>query len=300
MNKSTRNKIIITALSITVVALIIVATVFVYRKNNSTSDSTSVTTVSSNEMSFVDAHGQWYEFIPDSRVEATSFDKDKFKLVNGKMTYMGNDATYRLGIDVSEFNGDIDWNAVKNDGIEFVFIRIGGRGYGAAGNLYADKRFDEYYSGAKAAGLDVGCYFFSQAINEDEAVEEAKYVLNLLNGRKPELPIAYDPESILNDDARTDGVSGEQFTKNCIAFFDTIDNANKVSDYSYTSIIYSNMVWEAFMLDLNKLSDYDIWYADYELKPQTPYHYSIWQYSEKGSIAGISGAVDLDIMCLDT
>ncbi|MCR4610604.1 MAG: glycoside hydrolase family 25 protein [Lachnospiraceae bacterium] len=249
-------------------------------------------------MQFVDAHGQWYEFTPNDNVKKHDYDLSAFKNVDGKMTYSDGKYKSRAGIDVSEFNGDIDWNAVKNAGVEFAFIRIGGRGYGQSGNLYADKKFDDNYKGAKAAGLDVGCYFFSQAINEEEAKEEAKYVLDILKGRSLDLPIVYDPESILKDEARTDNVSGEQFTKNCVAFFDYIKNENNVSNYSYTTMIYCNMVWEAFMLDLVKLKDYDIWYADYEPLPQTPYHFSIWQYSESGTISGITGNVDLNIQII--
>ena len=290
MNNKSKWPIIIV---ITVVILLIVGIILFFALSMNKGDATD--TQETSVMSFVDAHGNWYEFTPDADVKKTYFDKQDFQTIDDKKTYTGNKYKSRAGIDVSEHNGVIDWNKVKNSGVDFAIIRIGGRGYGKTGNLYADKKFDDNYRGAKDAGLDVGCYFFSQAINEEEAREEARFVLSILGGRKLDLPIVYDPESILDDEARTDGVSGEQFTANCIAFFDEIDKANNVSDYSYTTMLYANMLWEAFMLDLKKLPNTEIWYADYEMYPQTPYHYTIWQYSEKGSVPGVDGIVDLDI-----
>ena len=115
------------------------------------------------------------------------------------MTYDDDRYEIRHGVDVSHHQGEIDWNKVKNAGFDFAFLRIGFRGYGEEGTLNPDKQFNANYSGAKNAGLDVGIYFFAQAVNEKEAVEEADYVLELLGGRKLDLPIVYDPESILDD-----------------------------------------------------------------------------------------------------
>ena len=103
------------------------------------------------------------------------------------------------------------------------------------------------------------------------------------------MPVVFDPESILHDDSRTDNVSGEQFTKNCIAF------CNEVESRGFDSMIYANTTWEAYMLDLGKLQDYPIWYADYAQEVQSPYGYVMWQYSEKGEVPGIDGPVDLNI-----
>ena len=103
------------------------------------------------------------------------------------------------------------------------------------------------------------------------------------------MPVVYDPEHILEDEARTDGVTGEQFTQNAKVFCKEIEEAG------YDAMIYSNMLWEAYELDLEKLLDYPIWYADYEELPQTPYRFSMWQYSSTGSVPGIEGNVDLNI-----
>lgn len=114
-------------------------------------------------------------------------------------------------------------------------------------------------------------------------------MLDTLAGANIALPIVYDPESIKYDQARTDNISGEQFTKNTIAFCERIKQAG------YTPMIYSNMVWEGEMLDMKQLKDYKFWYADYETIPQTPYKFEFWQYSEKGIVNGIKGCVDMDI-----
>ena len=136
-----------------------------------------------------------------------------------------------------------------------------------------------------------------------EATEDSKYgvifhspnwVLDYLNGGSFEwhMPVVYDPEHILEDEARTDGVTGEQFTQNAKVFCKEIEEAG------YDAMIYSNMLWEAYELDLEKLLDYPVWYADYEELPQTPYRFSMWQYSSTGSVPGIEGNVDLNIQLL--
>ena len=150
-------------------------------------------------------------------------------------------------------------------------------------------KFENNITKAKEAGVEVGVYFFSQAINEEEAREEARFVLEHLGGRVLELPVVYDPENILDDVARTDNVTPEQFTKNSIAFSEEVKAAG------YKPMIYSNMLWEAFKLDMTKLKEYSFWYADYESKPQTPYDFTFWQYSEKSSVPGISGNMDMNI-----
>ena len=190
---------------------------------------------------------------------------------------------------MSEFQGEIDWNVVKESGIEFAIIRLGYRGYGAEGRLVLDERFEQNIKGAQAAGLKTGVYFFSQAVSDKEAKEEAEFVLQTLEGRKLELPVVFDTEEIKGDTARTDENTREQFTDNCIIFCDRIEEAG------YETMIYANMKWMAFTLYMEELTGYDIWYADYENTPQCPYDFSVWQYSESGSVPGIEGAVDLNV-----
>ena len=239
---------------------------------------------------FVDAHGQWYDVKIDHLVSKNEIEWKYLENDGQILNYEGNPSyTIKKGVDVSKYQGDIDWKLVKEDGYEFAIIRIGFRGYGESGKIVEDERFREYIKEAHAAGLDVGVYFFSQAVNEQEAVEEADFVLDMLDGQSLELPITYDPELIKDDEARTDNVSGEQFTANTIAFCERIRQAG------YQPMVYSNMYWEAFLFDMTKIEDYPIWYADYELIPQTPYKFEYWQYTEKGSVNGITGGCDIDV-----
>lgn len=201
-----------------------------------------------------------------------------------------NGITSKMGIDVSEFQGgDIDWKQVKDSGIEFVIVRIGYRAYGESGELVKDDMFEQNIEGALDAGLEVGVYFFSQAITPGEAVEEAEFVLDLIRPYKITGPVVYDTEEIKGDTARTDGNTRQEFTNYCKVFCDTVEHAG------YDSMIYANMKWMAFTLDMEELTDYDFWYADYHELPQNPYDYTIWQYSETGAVPGINANVDLNI-----
>ena len=240
-------------------------------------------------LEFVDAFGNPYKVQINPDIARKKYRDKNFSYKEGKMIYKDDKYSSRLGVDVSHHQGKIDWEKVKEDGYEFAIIRIGYRGYGTEGTLKLDNRFHENIKDAQRAGLDVGVYFFAQAINEEEALEEAEFVLKHLKGYKLELPVAYDPESILYDEARTDDVTGEQFTKNAKVFCKRIRKAG------YEPMIYSNMLWEAYELDLEKLSDYPIWYADYEPLPQTPYDFVMWQYTSSGTVDGIKGRVDLNI-----
>lgn len=248
--------------------------------------------VQTQVMDFVDVYGEHYttEIIED--VEKHAYDWRHLKNIEGIAYYEDDSYMSRLGIDVSHHQGYIDWTKVKNAGVSFAFIRIGYRGYGETGKICADKTAMDNIKNAQKAGIDVGVYFFSQAINEEEALEEADFVLEQLDGIVLELPVVYDPETIRDDVARTDDVSGEQFTRNTIAFCEALKASG------YTTMIYSNMLWEAFEYDLIALKNMDIWYADYEKIPQTPYAFSFWQFTEKGHIDGVDGEVDLDIQFL--
>ena len=141
----------------------------------------------------------------------TSDDTFKYYSENGKAASME-------GIDISSYSGTIDWDKVKKSGVDFVMVRIGGRGYGSDGKMYSDDSALSYIKGAKAAGLKVGVYFFSQAVNNDEAIEEADYIKTLLGDETIDFPVAYDWEIIKDDDARTDSVSAAQATACAKAF----------------------------------------------------------------------------------
>lgn len=191
------------------------------------------------------------------------------------------------GIDVSSWQGNIDWQQVKDSGVEFVIIRVGGRGT-TEGNIYPDEMCQTYYEGAKAAGLKVGAYFFSQSVTEEEAVEEAEYVLDVVKDWDLEMPIVYDWEYI-GDGARTDNMVAGLLTEMAKAYCDTVKNAG------YDPMIYFGRSQSADLLILPELEEYGFWLAMYNPIMDYPYKIDIWQYTETGSVPGISGNVDLNL-----
>lgn len=242
---------------------------------------------------FVDVYQNPYQVEINPYVEKHNYKSECFIHTGDFLAYEGDENyTYRLGVDVSEHQGNVDWQQLKDSGFRFAFIRLGYRGYGQEGSLRLDQEFHRNIQNAQAAGFDVGVYFFAQAINEEEAREEAAFVLENLKGYTLQLPVVYDPESILDDEARTDNVTGEQFTKNTEVF------CSSIADAGYNPMIYANMLWEAFKLDLEQLSEYPVWYADYEPAPQTPYYFDFWQYTNKGNVPGIEGNADLNIQLI--
>ncbi len=239
---------------------------------------------------FVDVFGESYQTRIDPAFPATEYRAEGFdRFEERKIRYEDEQYTSRLGVDVSHHNGEIDWEAVRAAGYEFAFLRLGYRGYGAAGTMNLDKEFDRNVENARKAGLEVGVYFFSQAVNEEEAAEEAAFVIEHLRDHPIDLEVVYDPESILDDEARTDHVSGEQFTKNSLVF------CKLIAEAGYRPMIYSNMLWEAFEFTMSDLMDYPFWYADYEPLPQTPYRFRYWQYDNQGTVPGIGGPADLNL-----
>lgn len=243
---------------------------------------------------FQDAEGNEYKAellpdVPECTYDFACLETDKN---TGYKQYRDKDnaVSSRMGIDVSEFQGEsIDWKKVKASGVEFVIIRLGYRAYGESGALVLDAMYEKNIKGALDAGLDVGVYFFSQAISASEAVEEAEFVLDHIRGYDISGPVVYDTEEIKYDTARTDQNTRQEYTNYCKIFCDTIESEG------YDAMIYVNMKWMAFTLDMEELAGYDFWYADYHAVPQCPYDYKIWQYSETGSVPGINGSVDLDL-----
>lgn len=217
-----------------------------------------------------------------------NYDKSAFWRSGDVMSYKGNGYTAELGIDVSDHNGTIDWNAVKDMGVQFAFIRAGYRGY-TEGGIHEDAQFRTNIVAARKAGIPVGTYFFSQAISEEEAIEEAEYVLDLVKDYGLQLPIVYDPETIADDSARTTGLSKEQLTANALAFCNTITEAG------YEPCLYVNNMWQAYSLQMEQFNNIQIWLADYRDQPQSPYHYEYWQYSYAGNGSKVGSDTDIDM-----
>ncbi|MBO5621229.1 MAG: glycoside hydrolase family 25 protein [Butyrivibrio sp.] len=191
------------------------------------------------------------------------------------------------GLDVSKHNGNIDWNAVKASGINFAIIRCGYRG-SSSGALIVDPYYYTNISGAQAAGINVGVYFFSQAVNEIEAVEEASMVLELISGYSLQMPVYIDVEK---SNGRGDAISVEERSAAAHAFLSTISNAG------YTAGIYSNKLWFENRINTSSFTGYKIWLAQYvDIPTYTATRYDMWQYTSKGSISGISGNVDMNVI----
>lgn len=193
-----------------------------------------------------------------------------------------------FGIDVSKWNGNIDWNSVRSSGAAYAIIRCGYRG-STTGALIKDPKFEANIAGANAAGLKVGVYFFTQAVNEREAVEEASMVLDLVKKYAISYPIFLDVES---SGGRADGIDRGTRTAVCRAFCATIQ------DSGYTAGIYANKTWLNEKMDAGALGSYKIWLAQYAAAPTYNGRYNLWQYSSKGSVPGITGNVDLNLSYL--
>ena len=207
---------------------------------------------------------------------------------NGRAAYEWNGRKAKAGIDVSTHQKEIDWQAVAADGVDFAMLRLGHRGY-SQGGLFQDEAFAQNLQGAVDAGLEVGVYFFSQAVSPEEAEEEAEYVLGVLDGKKLAFPVAFDWEPITEDTARTDGLDGETVTR-CAAAF-----CKRIADAGYRPAVYFNRTQGYLHYDLRELTDYILWLAEYETTPDFYYHFDLWQYSHTGRVDGIQGNVDLDL-----
>ena len=204
----------------------------------------------------------------------------------GRLTYAG--ARTLTGIDVSEHQGSIDWSKVAADGVDFAMIRLGYRG-STQGQLYLDDYFERNITGANAAGVPVGVYFYSQAIDPREAEEEARYVLEHLKDHRVDFPVVFDWEIVGGSSARTYSVSRRTLCRCARAFCDA------VKAQGYQPMIYFTRYLGYRKYILRDLTDYGFWYAEYGERPRFAFDFDMWQYSETGQVSGIDGDVDLNI-----
>ena len=200
----------------------------------------------------------------------------------------------KLGIDVSKWNKEIDWQAVKEEGIEFAIIRCGYRG-AASGALVIDPMYEQNIKGAIDAGIPVGVYFFTQAINEVEAVEEASMVINLIEDYDVDYPVFLDSESA-GGKGRANMLDAEERTNVHEAFLETVSAAG------YETGIYASKNWLNDRINMTDLSTYKTWLAEYADVPSYDEYYHMWQYTSKGTVDGIETQVDLNLcyMSIDT
>lgn len=195
-----------------------------------------------------------------------------------------------VGADISKDNGTVDFGRLKTAGVDYVMIRLGGRGY-STGQITLDEKFKENIEGAIAQGLGVGVYFYSQAVNQDEAVQEANFIIQNLEPYRGSIkyPVAFDMEFVANDEARIDGLSREDRTNVALSFLEGIKAAG------YVPMIYGDKEWLIKEIDLAKLQSYDVWLAQEADIPDYPYQYAMWQYTSDGVVNGIDGKANLDI-----
>lgn len=201
-----------------------------------------------------------------------------------------------LGVDVSEHQGAIDWAQVAQTPVKFAMVRLAYRGWGSEGYVRADARGLENLDGASDAGLQVGVYFFSQAISEEEAVEEAQFLLDLLDGRALDFPVVFDWETVSSEDARTANMNRETLNACALAFCETIEAAG------YDAMVYFNPDMARWMFELLPIQEagYGFWLAMYTDNMNYSHRVDIWQYTNKGTVAGIKGSVDLNLFFPDT
>lgn len=192
-----------------------------------------------------------------------------------------------LGIDVSKWQKEIDWDKVKNEGVDFAIIRCGYRG-SVTGSLVEDPYFEQNIKGARAAGIKVGVYFFTQAVNEVEAVEEASMVISLVRDYELQYPVFIDTEGA-GGNGRADSLNVEERTAVCEAFCTTVKNAGLEAG------VYASRNWYNNKLTAGTLESYAIWLAEYRSVPLYQGYYQMWQYTSKGKINGINGNVDLNV-----
>lgn len=220
------------------------------------------------------------------------YDDEAFLSLGGFTIYTAGGASSRIGVDVSSHQGEIDWALVQEAGVEFAMVRAGFRGY-TGGGIYQDDWFLTNMEGALEAGLKVGVYFFSQAVDPEEAAEEARTVLEWIEPYEVACPVVFDWEDIPNAQARTDDVEPETVTECVKAFCDTVKEAG------YVPMVYFNRRQAYDVMDLEQLEGYDFWLASYGATPGFPYAFDMWQYSCTGRVPGIETDVDLDLYMTD-
>ena len=195
-----------------------------------------------------------------------------------------------VGVDLSKQNGDVNFNSMKAAGVDYVMIRLGGRGY-STGQISLDENFKKNIEGAAAAGLDIGVYFYSQAISQEEAIQEVNFVIQNLEPYRANVkyPIAFDMEFVANDTARIDSLTKDEKTNIATSFLESVKAAG------YVPMIYGDKEWLIKEIDLARLQSYDVWLVQEQELQDYPYQFTMWQYSTEGVVNGVSGDANLNI-----
>lgn len=234
--------------------------------------------------------GQYYFFPIIEELAKNTYDQESFMAdADGIMHYYEDgERISHKGIDVSRYQDKINWEKVASDEVEYAFIRLGIRGY-TEGEIMEDETFEDNINGALENDIDVGIYFFTQAMSVEEAEEEAEFVIDSIAPYEVKYPVVLDVETVTSTKARSNDLSSEERTRYCIAF------CEKIKEAGYTPMIYGNLKTFMLLLDIEELEAYDKWFAYYDEAYYFPYDFKIWQYTNKGKISGIKGDVDLNI-----
>lgn len=240
---------------------------------------------------YADGNEEWVLISP--YLPKHEFDFTKLVCQSDIMKYYedGKQTSF-VGTDISKYQDYVDFVKLKKAGVDFVMLRVGARGYGS-GQLVLDEYFTDNIKRATDAGLEVGVYFFSQAVNETEALEEATMVLESIKDYKITYPVAFDMEYIANDTSRIDNLSKTEKTTITKTFLDIVKNAG------YIPMIYGNKEWLIKHVDMSKLTAYDVWLSQQQDIPDYPYKFAMWQYSNSGTLDGIAGYANLNISFID-
>ncbi len=242
----------------------------------------------------VAANSRYYFFPVLDTLKHHSYEEEQFIMNDDNvLEYLSDGAVVsKKGIDVSRYQEKIDWEKVAGDGVDYAFIRLGIRG-ATEGKLILDESYETNMEGALENGIKTGVYFFTQALNQEEAEEEAEFVLEHLEGYDISYPVVLDIEEVTTKNPRTKDMEKQDWTDVCIAFCD------KIKEAGYTPMIYGNLKTFLLMLDMGQLEEYEKWFAYYQTPLYFPYEFSIWQYTSTGKVAGISTDVDMNISMKD-
>lgn len=242
-----------------------------------------------DEIVLVDSN-QYYFFPIQDNLAKHAFLPENFVHTEDELIeyYDNGELISHKGIDVSRYQEEIDWTKVAGNGVEYAFIRLGIRGY-TEGEIKEDDTFEYNINGALDNGIEAGVYFFTQAISVEEAEEEAQFVLDAIEPYDVTYPVVLDVEAVNQDNARTKDLTKEERTEYCIAF------CEKIRQAGYTPMIYGNLKSFLLLLDMEKLENYEKWFAYYDDQLYFPYNVRVWQYTDTGSIEGIGTDVDINI-----
>lgn len=302
--KKNGNAGVLVIIIISVFMLGLLAGLFIGHFANTQSDKQSTDNTADNNSTTISVEGgnEYLQVhVPKREVKygvipINSYNLDNFRVDDGYMAYFDENENKisHLGVDISYHQTEIDWDKLKESPCEFVMLRCGFRGY-TEGGLVEDEKFREYATAAVEHDFPIGVYFFTQALSEQEAIAEADYVLSLIEEFPISYPVAIDTEYVASEDARTNKteMTIEERTSYVVAF------CERIKEKGYYPIVYASENWLRRSLDASMLQPYEIWAPQYLDRNDFMYDFTIWQYTDAGSIPGIKGDVDLNISMVD-